>query len=241
MNKKTIMPFEQALLDATLEEFADIPDDEEEIAVTFSPSFVAKSKKLIRHTQQRIWPYVNTTMKRIVWIAIIAALLAQTVMAIPAVREAVIRFFLHDEGTHFEFTFDPEQAATAPDSIETVYLPTYIPDGFQEETRAMALDVVSVIWYNPDTGSYMDYEQFAMPEDPEASDWYGLNSEGVTRETLHLNGYEVIKIYDDEYATFAWTDNEYFYNLSFYAPYSFEVMQQVFYSIQVDETVVIDD
>lgn len=40
MSKKTMTPFEQALLDATLEEFSDIPDHEEEIDVTFSKAFV---------------------------------------------------------------------------------------------------------------------------------------------------------------------------------------------------------
>ena len=42
MSKKTMTPFEQALLDATLEEFSDIPDHEEEIDVTFSKAFVEK-------------------------------------------------------------------------------------------------------------------------------------------------------------------------------------------------------
>lgn len=89
---KTLTPFEQALLDATLEEFADIPNNEDDIDVTFSPEFIAKSEKLIQNTQKRTWRYVNTTMKRVALVAIIAALLATTAMAIPAVREEIIRF-----------------------------------------------------------------------------------------------------------------------------------------------------
>lgn len=240
MNKKTITPFEQALLDATLEEFADIPDDEGEIAVTVSPAFVAKSEKLIHHTQQKIWRYVNTTMKRIALIAIIAALLATTAMAIPAVREAIIRFFLHDEETHYEFSFDPEQAATAPDCIETVYVPTYIPHGYHEDFRVVDTPAVCIIWSNSE-GNSIGYNQLPMPEDPNNSDWYGINSEGVTTETLYLNGYEVLSIYDDGTTTFVWTNNEYFFDLSCEDTVSPEEMQQIFYSIQIDENAVIDD
>ncbi len=96
MNKHKMTAFEQALLDATLEEFADIPDDEGKIDVTFSPAFTAKAEKLVRNTQRKSWRYVNTAMKRVALVAIAAALLATTAMAIPAVRDAIIKFFVHD-------------------------------------------------------------------------------------------------------------------------------------------------
>ena len=88
---KTRTPFKQALLDAVLEEFADIPDSEDEIDVTFSPAFLEKSQRLIRNTERKSWRYVNTAVKRAVWVAILTALLVTTAMAIPAVREAIIR------------------------------------------------------------------------------------------------------------------------------------------------------
>lgn len=240
MSEKKTTPFEQALLDVTLEEFSDIPNKEDEIDVTFSPAFVAKSEKLIRDTQRKSWQYVNTGMKRIALIAIFAALLATTALAFPAIREAIIRFFIHDEETHYEFSFDPEQAATAPDCIETVYVPTYIPDGYCEDSKVIATPAVCIIWYNSETDSWIDYEQLKMPDNLDSTDWYGINAENVTKERLYLNGYDILKIYDKDATTFIWTDNSYFYNLTCSNAVSQEEMQQIFCSIEVDEEAVVD-
>lgn len=239
MHKQKLTTFEQALLDASLEDFADIPDNEDEIDVTFSPAFTEKAEKLVRNTQRKTWRYVNTTMKRLVVAAIIAALLATTAMAIPAVRDAIIKFFLHDEGTHYAVTFDPEQAANAPECIKTVYAPTYIPDGYHEDSRVVSAPAVCIMWYDS-YGNAIIYNQLSIPEDPSKNEWYGINSENVAKEILYLNGYEVLSIYDDGITTYLWTDNNYFYDLSCYDTVSQEEMQKIFYSIKIDEDAVIE-
>ncbi len=238
--RKTIMtPFEQALLDATLEEFSDIPDREEEVDVSFSRVFIVKAEKLIRNSQRKAWQYVNTGMKRAVLVSIIAVLLASTALAVPAIREAIIKFFLQNEQTHYEFSFDPEQAAKAPECIETVYLPTYIPDGYQEDSKVITAPSVIVIWHNSETDSWIDYEQMKIPDEPENTDWYGLNAENVKEERLNFNGYNVLSVYDTEISTYIWTDDSYFYNLTCSNTVSQAQMQKIFYSIEVDEDAVI--
>lgn len=236
---KTRTPFKQALLDAVLEEFADIPDSEDEIDVTFSPAFLEKSQRLIRNTERKSWRYVNTAVKRAVWIAILTALLVTTAMAIPAVREAIIRFFVHDEGTHYEFSFDPEQAANAPDEIRTVYLPSYIPEGYQEAYATISAPAVAVGWSN-ENHEWITYDQMRMPDDLENTNWYGINSEGVTKQTLYLGDYEVLCIRDKEIRTFIWTDHAYFYDLICPYTVSDEEMQRIFYSIQEDADALTD-
>ena len=117
MKSRAETPFERALIDATLEEYSDVPDCEDKIAIQLSDHFIRKTEKLNRKTVSKGWKYQNTVWKRVALIAILAAVLAASAMAIPAVREAIIKFFLHDEGTHYEVSFDPIQAASAPDSI----------------------------------------------------------------------------------------------------------------------------
>ena len=238
MYKKKIMPFELALLDAVLEEFSDIPDNEDEIDVTFSPTFLAKSEKLIRNTQRKTWYYVNTTVKRIALVAIIAALLTSTAMAFPAVREAVVRFFTRDTGTHYEFTFQPEQSATTPESIQTVYAPTYLPDGYFKNSEIVTISAVSMHWLNA-SGNWISYDQLVIPKDAEGQNWFGVNSEGVTKKALCLNGHKVLCIYD-EGTTYIWTDDAYFYNLYCDPTVSDAEMQKIFNSIQADENAIIE-
>lgn len=239
MNKQKMTPFEQALLDASLEEFADIPDNEDEINVTFSPVFTAKAEKLVRNTQRKSWRYVNTAMKRVAVAAIVAVLLATTAMAIPAVREEVIRFFIREQGTHIAVAFDPKQAANAPECIETVYVPTYVPEGYQEDTRSASTSAVCAIWHD-DSGNSIVYHQLPVSDDPSKSDQYGVHSEGAKMQMLYLNGYRILSIYDDNVASYVWTDHEYFYDLSCCNTVPQNEMMRIFASIAVDEDAAIE-
>lgn len=238
MSEKKITTFEQALLDVTLEEFSDIPDKEDEIDVSFSPAFVAKSEKLIRNTEQKTWRYVNTGMKRVAVIAIVAALLATTALAFPAIREAIIRFFIHDEGTHYEFSFDPEQAANAPDCIETVYYPTYVPNGYQLSFDTTTVASVAVGWSNSDDWTIF-YMQEPMPDDPENSAIGDINAEGTTTSSLILSGYEVIRVEDAEAIYYVWTNHEYLFSLICDKVLPEEEMVRIFDSVQIDPNAAI--
>lgn len=238
MNEQKMTTFEQALLDASLEEFADIPDNEDEINVTFSPVFTAKAEKLVRNTQRKSWRYVNTAMKRVAVAAIVAVLLATTAMAIPAVREEVIRFFIREQGTHIAVAFDPKQAANAPECIETVYVPTYVPEGYQEDTRSASTSAVCAIWHD-DSGNSIVYHQLPVSDDPSKSDQYGVHSEGARMQMLYLNGYRILSIYDDNVASYVWTDHEYFYDLSCCNTVPQNEMMRIFASIAVDEDAAI--
>lgn len=90
MKSRAETPFERALIDATLEEYSDVPDCEDKIAIQLSDHFIRKTEKLNRKTVSKGWKYQNTVWKRVALIAILAAVLAASAMAIPAVREAII-------------------------------------------------------------------------------------------------------------------------------------------------------
>ena len=120
MEKKKLPAFKQALLDATLEEFRDIPS-EEEIDLEFSEEFEAWAQELLKGPQKRGSRPRGKTLRRLIILAAILAALVTAALATPAIREALIEFFTHNRGTHYEFSFDPEQAATAPRTIETEY------------------------------------------------------------------------------------------------------------------------
>ena len=234
MKSRAETPFERALIDATLEEYSDVPDCEDKIAIQLSDHFIRKTEKLNRKTVSKGWKYQNTVWKRVALIAILAAVLAASAMAIPAVREAIIKFFLHDEGTHYEVSFDPIQAASAPDSIETVYLPTYIPDGYQQEFKTVSIAAVSIGWHNANNW-WICFDQVPMPEDYENATRGGINSEGATAESTGINGFEVIKITDNEVITYIWTNHEYMFTLMCEKEIPESEMLKIFSSVQADD------
>lgn len=230
------MPFQQALLDAVLEEFADIPA-EEDIDLIPSPAFEEKCKELITKARQGKLRTLSKTMRRIILVAAIIAALATTAMAVPSVRQAILRFFAHDAGSYYNFSFDPELAVNAPEYIEKAYKPTYIPEGYCEDVALIDIGWVVYTWYSPEKDDYISFDQYPIPPDssgphPDAGD--------VTVETLNLNGYQVFAVYSES-TMYHWTDNEYFYQLIFGPTVSQEEGKKIFYSIRLDETAVIPE
>lgn len=228
---RKLSEFQRALVDATLAGFAHVPG-EEATGITPSPDFEEQAEDLIRKTRRTGWYYVNTALKRAILIAAIIGALATTAFAVPAIREAIIDFFIQDEGDHYEFTFDPEEAATAPDEIEMVYGPTYVPDGYE-----LAVDDVSVagvcLWWTNQNDQWICHYQHKIPNDPTNSEWLKLdNSEDVTKKSITIGDYLVLVINGTDYYTLIWTDNSYFYRLELDYSINEIEMVKIFENIQ---------
>lgn len=215
--------FERAMWDALRDDFSDVPE-EAEIDHDFSPTFEQKIDRLCRSTQKRTWRYVNTTAKRVLIAAVLFVLLAMTVVAtVPALREGLIKIFTHDTGVAYTFEFTEEDLARAPESIETVFLPTYIPEGYEYIGGDIA-ESISQVNYS-DNYYLISYKQFAIwdmdpitNDDPSIPTVLGIDSEGAVTEDLVVNGYEVRAIhYDPEEeanpTVYLWTDQQYLYYL----------------------------
>lgn len=225
MEKMKQQAFKQALLDAALEEFRDIPA-EKDIDLELSEEFEAMGRQLLERPEKKAVRTLGRGLRRAILIAAIIAALATTAMAVPAIREALIKFFSHNAGTHYEFSFDPEQAATAPDTIEKEYAPTYIPEGYSEDTYLVSEEVIIRIWAS-ENGEHITFLQQIVPVDGTTP---YPNAENVAVETINLNGYEVFCINSQGYM-YHWTDNAYFYQLVFDSSVTEEECLKVFSSI----------
>lgn len=237
MKKTTLTPFEQALLDVNLEEFEDIPA-ESEINLELSSQFQAKADELIRRTYRQSNKRPVPLLRKVALVALIASLLVLTACAVPAVREAIINFFFRDEGTHYEFTYDPEQAATAPDEIEEVYVPINIPDGFELVVNDISSSGVALMWCNTDD-IWINYIQGVIPDNPSLGDGGGFNSEGAVTEWITLGDCQVLRIEDNEWIHYAWTSSEYEFSLSCSDKSMEDELKEAYYSIQIDNDMLL--
>lgn len=239
MQNKKLSNLQQAILDAKLEKFDEIPENDSSVDVKFSPAFQAKMQELLHKSNKSYYSTGKTFLRRIALVAIIAATLALTACTIPAVREAIIDFFFRDVGNHYSFTYDAEQAAMAPDCIETVYAPTYTPDGFELEVEDISAAGVSLMWRNSED-KWINYIQGVIPDDPALGDGGGFNSEGAITEWIIINGCEVLRIEDDEWIHYVWTSSEYEFSISVDDKSLAEEMNEVFDSICVDPDAIIE-
>ena len=232
MTKQSAMtPFERALLDATLEEFADIPAREADIPLTFSDRYRRRTEKLMRKTNSGTWHYVNTGWKRAILVAALVALLTLTAMAFPAVRRAVANLFVDDVGTHYEFTIDPEEAAAAPHQIETAYAPTYIPEGYAFETKLASPAFALYLWKFSNEQN-ITFTQLSMQVALNSGG--GINSEGAVMQPYSIDGFEVCRIEMESSLFYVWTKDGYYFELQQSGPvHSDEELTKIFRSIQV--------
>ena len=224
--------FENALLDKVLRSFNYVPAAEE-IDHEFSPEFERKSEKLIKKSGSNVWHCVNTTAKRLLIAAIIAALLTGTVLAVPALREGLIRMFVHDNGSMYFFTVDRNMIENAPTEIETAYNFTYLPDGYEVVCEVINEKIVSMD-YMDENGGWISFTQELVTQDPRNKLGGMSDSERSKLEHVELNGYKVVQIIHEEgEVEFLWTDNEYFFSL-FCDKGGLDEAKRVFYGIKPD-------
>lgn len=222
--------FEQAVVDSILAEYRELPD-EDVLNENASFGFQHWSIKLIKKTRNPCWYYVNTTVKKAILIAIILSMLTMTAMAVPSIREAIIDFFFHNHGERYGITFDPLEAATAPDEIETAFFPVLLPEGYNVIAKNNTIAAVYGIWAN-DKDQKIYYSQYPLLDDATSDTWIGIDAEDVTRSTRVIGVYLVEFVwYDESYGLF-WTDNAYIYSLELPNSISQEVMIDIFSSIQ---------
>ena len=224
----------RALVESVLEEHEAIPA-EAEIEYTFSSAFQQRIEKLIRRSNTRAWYCINSPLKKAIIIAILIGLLTITAAAVPAIREALIDFFVVErEPGVYGITFDPEQAATAPHQIETFYGPTDIPEGFELLVEEKSTAGVCLLWMN-DNGEMICYDQNYIPRNATYTDWMGINADGTTRESVIINGYIVEVFYMDGSYTVCWTDNLYLYSVELSNSISFNVVEYLLASMTMLE------
>lgn len=206
-----LSPLQQALLDSVLADYAHVPE-ETQIEYTFSQKFEKWAKKLIAETDRLTKHRLSKTVKLIIIVAAIIALLAACAVAIPAIREGLVDFFLAEKIDHYGITFDPQQAANAPDEIEEYIVPSYIPEGFDLFLDDKSVAAVVVVWTN-DQEELISYNQRIINKETDDDNWIGISSEGVARRSVVVNGYKVEIVEDAGVSTMIWTDNRYFYFL----------------------------
>ena len=233
MNAQCSKNLRIALLECALDRYQHVPQ-EHEISYTFSKRFEKAGRLLIKktkpHQHQHSANFGSRSLRVAIAVAILLALLSLTAMAVPAIREALIAFFLSEREDSYGITFDPEQAATAPQGVQTYRTPQYIPDGYELILDDKSMAAVVVAWMN-NQGQLITYNQVSLPLDATRDNWIGFNSEGAERLTINLCGYQVeILQYVNDYIAI-WTDNEYLYYMDMENTVSFDALEQIISSI----------
>ena len=233
MAKTKLTPFQQALVTAVLEEYADIPA-EDEIDLEFSPVFEETMRPLVEHSCWGPVRRIGKTTRRVILVAILLTALATTVLAAPAVREAIVKFFITESKDRFHINFDPEQFTSAPKTIETVYRPTYIPAHYTHTRVEVESDRICHRYDDNEADQHLYFYQYLIPED------LTYDRPRTQHDEISLFYLDGIEIHHFHYwygrEDFVWADDEYLYMISFHVPEEAELFEEIFSSIQPDDS-----
>ena len=220
-----LTPFQQALLDSVSKDYAHIPSNDA-LEDPFSERFKAWAKIHIQSGYVKRLRAARV-VKRVLIAAAILLLLAATAMAIPAVRTAILDLFFQENEERIAITFDPEQAANAPDSIQTAYSVSYAPSDYKLIMKETNVSSACWCWLN-NQGERILFTQQPLKHELTADNWYGYNAAEHTRDSILLGDYQVEKIDTTEDYKLVWTNNEYLFTLEL--PYSVteEEMHKIF-------------
>lgn len=202
----------EVLLDATLEEFQNIPT-EAEIDHAFSQSFQTKIQSISQKSESAVWRVWQTPVKRAVLIAVLVMImLVMVACATPAIRNAIMDFFFVEDEVAYGITFDPNEIVNAPHVIENVYVPSFELEGYKLVLKENDDAGVEYHWIN-EHNEYIYYWQSLIQQDVTDRTWIGINAEATNRTTKNINGYlvEIISNKEEHQYVAVWTDNRYIY------------------------------
>lgn len=203
-----------AFLLCSLHEYRDIPE-EVDIEHSFSNPFQQNMRNLFRKSESSSWRCWNTYRRRIILVAVIIALFVTLVACAPIIKKLYIEYFFVEHDTYYGITFDLEQAASAPDRIETHYVPTWEPEGYILLDKSLDAIGTTYIWMT-DTDDLIMYDQYLIPANATTSTWMTIDAERMSRKTEIMNEYSVEVFEDAEYGDVVavWTDNAYLYKVT---------------------------
>jgi len=173
-----------------------------------SAEFCAKVDKLTRRYRSPFWKYVNTAGKKAAAVIVAVIILFSASLSVRAVRDTLLELLaeVHDTFTSF---FVKDDDCSAPDTVDTRYMLSYVPEGYALEQKSDS-DMDRVLYYAKGDHRYIVFSQLL------ASAHIAGDTEGVTLytfETEKVSGY----CYTNKGAsTYVWAYDKYVLILTAY-------------------------
>jgi len=196
----------RALLEVSAREIEHLelaPEEE----VYYSPKLIKNMNKLLKDKAKPYWVLINTAAKRAVAACLVIAAIAGALMSCKPIREAVVDFFQNIYEAYTEFFFGDDISSSAPEIIEEIHLPTYIPEGYElaEKATLMGKDyTVMSIWKNENEMIIILY-QYVL------NNRTNIDTEFADMKILNDMKIAIVTKENEEYSF--WNTNEYSYQL----------------------------
>ena len=120
----------------------------------------------------------------------------------------------------------------APKIIETLYAPTYLPEGFVEvpHERVQLNTFFSMEWRPADASAYIEYSQRTQ-----RNDGLLIDTDRTLRAKLQHGDITILKFENNNYQCYVWSHYGYVFNISTETPMSDETALAIIDSLEILE------
>jgi hypothetical protein len=193
-NENFKMAFEKSMDERMVLPFISVPDYQ------FSKKFEKKMQSLFKHPRSYIIAKNKPIpLRKIIICAIISLSMLVLSFTTAAYWEEIKSFFMEIFTDHTRVTHDVE--GEFPETIETIYMPQYIPDRFILEDSDVG--ILSTYFYYQDESGYFSFEQYTKIV------MSNVNSELADIEIISINDYNGFYLEHDEEVNLTWVTDEY--------------------------------
>ncbi len=176
---------------------------------TFTIEFEKNMKALIKKANIK---YVNINkfrIRRSIVAASLIIIIAAASMSVEAIRLPVVRLTERIYTEFSEILFDNNENIEVPETIEDVYVPSYIPEGYTL-TEENNMKLMHFMYYTNEKNQEISVEQFTLGVS------MAVDTEGITTEEITINGMNGIIYSKRGLTTIIVNDNSYVHLISGY-------------------------
>lgn len=218
--------FKVILWDMAERELAELPA-KEDIEVTFSKRFIRRMNRILRADKYGYLRLVDARWKRTVAACVAICIMLSSAMSVKAIREPVIEFIenCYEKFTEFVFGEKQETEQDIPETIETVYVPAYIPEGYKQGSVDDFPQMIYTTWKNED-GNTINFRQVVA-----FSTNLVIDTETQNYKNILIDNLKVYYLIDGTNTYYQWIYNNYLFSLEFTGEISSEEAIQIISSI----------
>lgn len=175
--------------------------------VCFPPEMERRMNRLIAAERNHQKPFGHPALRRVVTVALIAAVIAASALSVEAVRTPVVEFFhqVYEVCTHF-FVRRSGSDAPAPETIETVYTFDFVPDGYTQTVMDADSDCARMKWEDG-ADSKLTLLQYLLNSE------FLVNTEGCERREVTVRGRTAMLYRRANVAYLVWATEDYSFTL----------------------------
>ncbi len=208
----------KAFLEAAEKEYSEYSND---FSAGFSPMFEKKMRRLIRSRGQTSWDIVKSRRKKAFLTVAIVAMILILSISVSSFRYPVAEFIVNVFDIGKNYKISGEGCGNSPETIEHIYIPSYLPEGYTKAKQTVSNYVAETIWENSD-GKKMVLTQHAI-----GSTEISIDNDNTVNTTYEIDGKTVYCTLTHNVYYFVWVDD---YVFTFYSSGS-ESVEELLYII----------